>query len=288
MDPDFPLFRHVTVHRPGPHLTTLRWAIQPTSWPLEDLSYEVFRSESPAGPWDELGEVQSYSFYDSDVISSGTHRHYYYIVRIASRSGKGYRDSKPVRLEHDPDHIALEMVRKKNLYLKVKGGIEAAIFQRKSFGPKCSKCFNYERNDVEDPDCPECFGTGIAGGYLNPVLIPILFNPPERTVVLAGIPYENGATYFELANWPLLQKGDLIVDRRMNIRYRAEQVKWTSHRGHPVSQIVQVLRADDNDIIYTLSIPESTHAPHGRSWDQIERGANEAAYPDMRPGNATS
>lgn len=286
---NFPIFRHVTVQRPGPHLLTVRWALEPTSWDMSDLAFEVFRSESPAGPWDDMGEVETgrYHFYDQNVVSPGTSRYYYYIIRVASKSGKGFFDSKPVRLEHDPDHIAIEHVRKKNLYLKVKGGVEVAVFQRKSWGPRCSRCHNIERDDVTDPDCHECLGTGIVGGYLNPVIVPALANLPEKMVVRAGIPYDFNMTTFEVANQPLLSTGDLLVDLRPNIRYRVARVHQNSHRGYVVSQIVTLLRVDDNDVIYSLDVPEASHAPYGRSWDLVKRTEHEASFPDLRPGNST-
>lgn len=286
---NFPEFRHVTVHRPGPHLSMVRWAIAPTGWDLDDIAYTIYRSESPAGPWDDLGEVEPgrYHFYDHDVVSPGTGRYYYYIVRLVSRLGRGYLDSTPVRLEHDPDHIALEHVRKKNLYLKVKGGVEVAVFQRKSWGPRCSRCHNAERDDVTDPDCHECLGTGIAGGYLNPVIVPALANMPEKMVVRSGVPYEMGMTMFEIANQPLVGDGDLMVDLRANIRYRVKRVHQNSHRGYVVSQIVTLLRSDDNDVIYSLDVPEAAHAPYGRSWDLVKRNDDAPPFPDLRPSNST-
>jgi hypothetical protein len=267
----FPDFQFVNVFRPGPGIQAIRWALQPTSWDYADLSFLVFRSQSPTGPWDELAEIEPGRWQFHDQSAPGINRNFYYLIRIVSRNGRGYRDSRAARLEHDPDHIALEMVRKKNLFLQNRGGITCAALLRKTWGPHCSRCWNPERQTPTDKDCPECFGTGYAGGYMNPVEMPCLFNPPEKAILRAGMPHELGQTYCELANYPNLDSDDIIVDRYMNIRYQVVHVRPTTHRMYPVSQLVRLLRVDDADIIYSLEVPDTLHGPYGRSFDMLNR-----------------
>lgn len=268
---NFPRLRFAAVHRPQPSILEIRWALQPTDWSYEDLAFVIFRSDSPTGPWDEVADIDSglFVFFDTEVFSPGVNRHYYYIIRIVSKSGDGFRDYKPVKLEHDPDHIALEMVRKKLLYLTVKGGIDTAVLKRKTWGPKCSRCFNPERQIAEDADCPECFGTSFTGGYMNPVLTPALFNPPENVITRAQVKFVPSSLYIELANIPLVQADDVVVDRRMNIRYAVEHVRPHSHKMHIVSQIASLLRIDDTDIVYELPIPDATHAARAESFNLV-------------------
>lgn len=271
---DFPEFRSVTVFRPNGRMLGLHWSLRPHAWDMTDLAFVVFRSTGPTGPWEEIGvaEPGRFEFTDTDVVGAGIHRSYYFIVRCASVSQQGYSDSPVRRLEHDPDHIALEMIRKKNLFLLARGGIAGAVVPRKSWGAKCSRCYNYERGLPEDPDCPICYGTGFTGGYLNPVLIPMLFNPPRMAIVNAGLKYEPHQIYVELANWPIAYPHDVVVDRVMNIRYRIDQVTPTSHRMHIVSQVAMLLRVDENDVLYDLPIPGAEKKLEARSWDLVTRG----------------
>lgn len=286
----FPEFQHVTLQRPQPGVLSLRWALRPHAWSMDDLAFTIFRSGGPQGPWTEVGSVPPGRFLYSDIgvanaPHGGTGGRVYYILRAASMGGRGYRDSGPMTLEHDADGIAFELVRKKNLYLTVRGGIGVSIFLRKAWGPKCSRCFNYQRMIPEDPDCLECYGTGFTGGYLDPLHVPALMNLPREAIVRAGIKYELGTTYAELSNWPLVDPDDLVVDRKMNIRYRIKTITPTSHKMHTVSQIVSVLRADENDVIYNLPVPELSQALVGHSWDLVdrERADPESPNPRVRP-----
>lgn len=270
---DFPTFRHVVVLRPNGRILGVHWALNPHSWPHEDLRFVIFRSNSPTGPWDEVGVADEgrFDYTDSDVSGAAVHRSYYYIVRCASVSGKGYSDSPIQRLEHDLDNIAIEMIRKKNLFLTVRGGVSIAVIPRRSFGPKCSRCYNVERGVAEDPDCPVCYGTGFSGGYLNPVYVPGLLNPPKEAIIEAGLKYEPFQIYIEIANWPMLHPRDVIVDRRMGIRYRVDQVSPFTHRMAPISQSAMLLRVDENDVLYDLPIPAAPRSLDARSWDLVTR-----------------
>lgn len=272
----FPEFRLTVCNRPQANTLSLRWSLAPTIYPLDDIRFLIFRSNAPNGPWEEIGvaEEGTFAFTDYGVLSAGVHRTYYYIVRAASISKKGFRDSKPFLLEHDPDRIALELVRKKNVFLQVNGGIALAVLVKKTWGARCARCYNTEKQLPSDPDCPSCFGTGFSGGFMKPVYVPGLMNPPKKVITDAGIEYEPSSVYAELANNPVLAVKDVIVDRKMNIRYTVEEVTPTTRRMHLVSQILTLLRVDENSILYTIDIPEPPHAAEARSFDQ--EGANDA------------
>jgi len=270
---ELPRFRFVHVFRPQAGVLAVRWSIEPTAFPLEDIVFEVFRSNSPTGPWDFMGAAQqgAYNFTDWTAIGDPASRNFYFIVRAASISGKGWVDSDPVLLEHDADNIALELVRKKMVYLTVKGGLAVAVFIKKSWGAKCSRCWNAERLLANDAFCPECYGTGFAGGYMNPVFVPAILNPPRKVIVDAGLKYEPFNIYLEIANHPVLNPGDLIVDRKQNLRFNTEQISVMTRRMHHVSQICTLNRVDENSILYSLKVPEPPHAPENRSWDLVDR-----------------
>jgi hypothetical protein len=269
---DFPDFRVTTCQRIGPDMVTIRWAIQPTAWDLTDLAFLVFRSYSHAGPWDWLAEMESglWTYHDAEAHGAGTYRDPYYIIRICSKTSKGYRDSRPIRSEHNPDHIAIDMVRKKLLFMEHRGIPAAALIKRRQ-GTNCGRCYNQQQQDATDAQCPECFGTGFSGGYYTPVLIPCATSLPERALQMGPVELESGQVGWETANWPTLNHGDLIVDRQMNIRYRIDRVHPTSHRQHLISQILVMTRIDEMDIAHTIPVPLPENSAAGRSFDNLDR-----------------
>jgi hypothetical protein len=266
---EIPQFRHVQVYRLSPGCAAVRWVMHPHSWPESDLAFAVFRANSPEGPFEHVGNVDDGSFQFADWAAQGINisRNFYYRVRVASKSGKGYRDSWSANPGHDLDPIGEEMIRKKMVFITVKSGVAGAVLLKKSWGARCSRCFNRERMAAEDASCPECYGTGFTGGYLPPILVPTLFNPPKSAIVEAGIKYETWSVYVELANYPFLSPDDIWVDRQSNIRYKVENVGIAAHRGAIVSQVAQLNRCDENDAVYDISIPAPQNSMLERSYD---------------------
>lgn len=263
----FPEFRNVNVWRPAHKHLGIRWVIQATGYDLSDISYAIFRSQSETGPFEQIATVEegAYHYVDHD-IDAGDARLFYYIIRAASKTGKGYRDSEVATLEHDADSIALTMIRQKMVFMERKSGVPIAVLQRKQWGAYCSRCWDKIRNMPRDPDCPDCFGTGFSGGYLKPAYAFALLNPTQSDIVRVGMPYMTDSTYLELANYPNLSVYDVIVDRVLNQRYKVDKVKFNTHRMAIVSQIAQVTKVDEHDQVYNIDVPQPTAAMLSQSW----------------------
>lgn len=270
----FPTFRHVTVHRPIPDAIQLRWSLVPHDWPLDDLGFVIFRANTPQGPWEEVGHAEegAMHFVDYGVYAPAVLRNYYYVVRAASKTGgKNYIDSSWVDCRPEQDHIATELIRKKQVFLMTRGGCQGAILVKKTWGALCSRCYNHQKMLASDPDCPNCFGTGYTGGYLQPMYLPALINPPKKAIVAADIVYDPRQIYAEVGFMPQVNPDDIFVDVKMNIRYKVQDVSPSSHRQVVVSQILLLLRADENDDIYSIPVPEvNPNSYVGRSWDLVQ------------------
>lgn len=268
-----PAFRFVTVHRPVPDAVLLRWALEPHSWDMSDIAFVIFRASTPQGPWEDVGTAQegTWTFTDYGVISPFVARQYYYILRAVSKSGKGYKDSSWVATQPEQDHIASELIRKKLLYLTTRGGSQAAILIRKTWGARCSRCLNYQKMQASDPDCPNCYGTGYTAGYTPPVYLPALLNPAKKAIVDAGVIFEPRQTYAEVGYMPLVHPDDLFVDVRQNIRYTIKDVQPFMHRNVTVAQTLTLTIIDESDIRYALPVPSVNENDYtGRSWDLVQ------------------
>lgn len=281
---ELPSFRFITVRRAGPHAVVVRWAINPHDWPAQDLSFVVFRSNSPSGPWDDIGaaETGAFTFHDFGVFST-TVRSYYYLVRAVSMAGRGFRDSRAFVVGMEMDAIAVGLIRKKLLSMTVRNGVQVAVLVAKTWGPNCNRCYNHQRMAPTEANCPECFGTGYVGGYLAPFYTPAILNPIKRAIVAAGVEFDVASTYLELAHLPTVDVGDVIVDTQNNVRYRVQNVTPFTHRTTIISQVVAVLRVDENDVVYTLPVTESNNSLMGRGWDLVERDKPSALLRDVTP-----
>jgi hypothetical protein len=259
-------FRTVTAARHAPGAAIVRWSVVPYTHPQSDVRYIILRAAGPNGPWDIVDEAQvgSYQYVDYDVYSPFIVRSYYYIVRAVSVSGQGYLDSRVVSVMPDADNIAQEMVRKKLTFMLAKSGSSVAVVPRKTWGPNCNRCYNQQRQVAEDPDCPDCFGTGYTGGYLNPVYLPAIVNPAKKAVVAAGIDYDVNQIYIELANTPIVFPDDMVVLTKMNVRYTVREVTPSSHREHIVSQVCSLNRVDELSCLYNIPVEQ-----HNGNWNLL-------------------
>lgn len=274
---ELPRFKTVHVRCQRQDSLLIRWQLEPTAYKLEDADFEIFRSMSTAGPWDLIGTAETgmFHFYDLEIEGPHSFRNYYYIVRLADKTGRGFRDSGVENLSHDPDNLALELVRKKNVYLTVRGGIRGAVLVRKRWGAKCSRCWNDERQLPTDADCPICYGTGYAGGYCKPVPVPAgIIGPDSKEYAETVGTIEISQSAFEISNQPLLQPDDVFVDVTLNCRYFVKKVTGFTRRGYIVSQILTCTRLDDNAAVYQIDIPESFASMRGQSFDLVQEAQN--------------
>lgn len=256
------------VRRSTPKELLLRWAITPTDYNLSDIRVIIFRSQGQAGPWAEMATAEegAYQWIDRDVNSPWNLYGYYYVVRLASISGQGFRDSEPIYCSHDPDNIALEMIRKKEVFFRTRSGVSIAVLNKKSWGAKCSRCWDPVKKLPIDPDCPDCYGTGFPGGFLKPYYVLGLMQPPRETIIRAGAPFAEGTAYAEIGPNPYVDPGDMLVDRTINMRYEITAVQQAAHRGYVVSQILTLALTDENAPVYRVPIPEPEGARRGESY----------------------
>lgn len=240
---------------------------------MADLRFVIFRAEAPQGPWEEIGmaEEGSWAFTDYELHAPTVLRSYYHIVRCVSKTERKYVDSSWVDSKPEQDHIATELIRKKMIYLMTRGGCQAAIMAKKTWGANCSRCYNHEKMSATDPDCPNCFGSGYTGGYLHPVYLPAIINPPKKSVVASQIVFDPRQIYAEIGYMPVVNPDDVFTDVKQNIRYKVKEVAPYTHRLVTVSQTLLLMRIDENDNLYSLSVPEiNPHNYAGRAWDLVQ------------------
>jgi fibronectin type 3 domain-containing protein len=88
-------------HAPLPHSVTLRWQAPAGSANQKVVSYNVYRSTSPGGPYALLvSGVQSLTYKD-ELVNTG--RTYYYVVRSVDSSGHQSGNSEELKATI-PDH----------------------------------------------------------------------------------------------------------------------------------------------------------------------------------------
>ena len=129
----------------------------------------------------------------------------------------------------------------------------------------CARCYDSDTEQVTDPLCPVCFGTGFTGGYDLPItgqdapfqrvfgiLSPNVFVTdwqPSGPVSNE----QNQKVYFKMDLQPTLS--DLVIDSQGN-RYRigTEGVDW-SFNNIRVGWIATVFQMPPESIVYRVPVP---------------------------------
>ena len=191
--------------------------------------------------------------------SQGTH----YRVRLNTPDGTYYSDpiEKGGILGVRDWRLAREIVRKERLRLRYTSQ-DGYLIKRRSTGEDCRTCLDLQTNEVTDPYCPECWGTGKQCGYYYPMAC-IWVDMDPRTgrrhvddqAVRGTI---NDITVKgRMLMLPLIDELDVWVSRKTDDRYFIHTVQSIAEvRGVPLIASVELRPAPFTDVIYEIPIPQ--------------------------------
>ena len=157
--------------------------------------------------------------------------------------------------------IAKEIVRKERLRLRYTSQ-DGYLLKRRVSGENCTRCLDLQTNEVTDPFCPQCYGTGKQCGYFYPLAcIWADLSPKTRrmhqddqgvrgTVSDIVIPAR-------MLMLPLIDENDVWVSRKTDDRYFIHRIQDVAEiRGVPLAANVELRPAAYTDVIYSIPIPD--------------------------------
>ena len=244
---------------------TVAWTFKSTSENLTDYVIDVYRSESPGTGIDEYTLVGSgisanTASYDDTTVSGLFHptRTWFYKIKL-THSVKGTTallfDSTPAHIKsYTIDRPTLEIIRRKKLALDRFSGRSVSILRRRTFGTRCSTCWDTTLSRVTKDGDEECYGTGISGGY---------FPKQDVKALLTTAPKYNQITMFgewmpsdcmmNLVGVQPVKQGDVIVDDAAK-RWAIKSVRTVEKGGVLIEQMCQLSLISPSDIVYQKSI----------------------------------
>lgn len=243
-----------SLERPSVEFQRLSWVIKPTTEDISEYYFGILRSNSPEGSFslvkDQLQDLFHYE--DFEINQHNDHRLFYYKIRITNPDGTDFADYGPYYISVDPDNIALEMIRKKNVALNNGStpAVNIKIFVRKTWGTYCN-CFDRIKKRKTISNCPSCYNTNYVGGYFTPIDGRAFFNITQKQIENIGFEYKPDRQLMETANYPLLTPGD-IIRHEASGNYRVNSVRATRRGTYIISQFVQMENINSNDIEYEL------------------------------------
>lgn len=148
---------------------------------------------------------------------------------------------------------ANEIRRRENLLLNKFTGVDSVIYRKRSFGERCSNCWDFTAEKVVRDHCQVCFGTSFKGGYYEGFHTKIQYEPTPNN---ARKDYQGVVEQNTIPAWlidiPEVDVFDIIYripDARL---YRVDQVGNTELQTVVVRQILQLVELDKQSVEFKL------------------------------------
>ena len=150
--------------------------------------------------------------------------------------------------------VAKRMDQKHSIEYRGHSGIELKIFKQKHWGTRCLECFDPVTEESFKTDCGNCFGTSFEGGFWNPVTILAKIEPFPKVQVIDGTfgVREDLSSQAHIRAFPIVKKGDFIVETANNNRHYINSVRLVEHTRFPVKQLVEISTIERSSPLYTL------------------------------------
>jgi hypothetical protein len=237
-------------HDPLPHSFTL----------------QVGSSGNPqADDWQDVGLPVEDSFYaiDGEQRVWGKSRLTHYRIRLATSKGTYY--SEPTSgmgvLSRRDWRLAKEILRKERLRMRL-ACADGYLLKRRWYGPKCTRCIEWQTGEVKDPECPQCYGTGFQCGYFYPMGCVWADLSPQTRRIHQDDQGMRGTTADivvtgRMLMLPLIQEYDVWVNAKTDDRYYLHSIQHVAEmRGVPLIANIEARPAPFSDIAYDIPIPD--------------------------------
>lgn len=255
-------------------MTRVMWELLNTFTDPGPLLFQLQagRSANPdADDWEDVGlpVENQYSAYDPDQRVWGKTNWTHYRVKLVTALGTYY--SAPTGgmgvLDRRSWRLARERIRQKQLTFKVgQKGQEGYLLKRRWTGENCPTCLDYMTNEIRNPDCPDCYGTGKKCGYYYPMAcVWAAIAPKYRHTQLDGVQsrgtVDDIVVDAEMLGSHLLAEDDVWVSKKTDDRYYIHEVQHVDEmRGVPLVAQVKLRPVPFTSVIYSIEIPQQLAA----------------------------
>jgi hypothetical protein len=218
-----------------------------------------------ADDWADIGPEVTNTFYDIDNtkrdVAIAIQAHY----RVILNTGTGRYISGPVSalqwLDRHQWRVIKEMFRRnRKALMRTPYRREGYLLIRRRFGPDCPRCLNPDTGEIQDSNCPVCYGTGKLGGYFQALPYQYAIVTPRVLTERVKAGQATNADDFRkgtFLGYPLLHTYDVFVDAHSDERFILGEVTWTESIGAvPVVQVSELGIADFGHVIYKFPLPQ--------------------------------
>ena len=243
---------------------TITWEVKSTSESLNIYDIDIYRAEAP-------GDISEFDIIASGIdsnlgiyIDSGLqrldfsiNRTIYYYLKAKNTSTLANSDFGPYHMETTPDLPTLEIIRRKNIVLNNPryGARTFKVLKKRTWGNYCPVCFDPITQQVQSDNCPNCYGTGMEGGYFQPLTIKGYRSDKSYRAQLNMFgKFEETDVAFVLSGSPLIVPNDYLVDEQNNRYLINGPVQHTEKGLYVISQNVRASVVSPTSSVHSFVI----------------------------------
>lgn len=247
----------VTLYPQWYHQITIEWSVPPE---FGSCVFNVYSSQTEDGPFNKLNATPLTGTFLSDITTQEYSKvdEGWYVVEavLLDKGGVTLRSAPTTWLTAQKNWVTLrsnEIQRREYLLLTKFVGVKSYLFRKKSYGKRCTSCWDPKTEQVLNDHCPTCIGTGFEGGFFDPASFFVQYEttPNSRDKVYYGKLEANqiGAWTISL---PVLNSEDIIVRIGDWNIYRVDKIMPTELQANTVRQIVTLTQLAKGDVEYQL------------------------------------
>jgi hypothetical protein len=232
----------------------ISWRLASTTEDIFDYTFQVLRSEAPEGPFEPISEVfeDQYLFIDNQVRRGHSYRQLHYKILVTQKSTGDTKEFGPASQGPEADLVATELRKHMNILFREFIGRRCWVFPVRTFGQRCSECWNDTLQKRTKSGCLSCYDTGFVKGYHRPVeaWISIDPNPSSEQNTSVG-PLQQSTTTARMGYWPPVKPRDIIIEAENN-RWRVNTISTTQQVRAAVHQELGLHQIPKTDVEYRI------------------------------------
>lgn len=232
------------------------WETDDSQVDVLDYTFQVLRSESAEGPFDPLTQEfeDRYIFVDRRVPNSHRYRQFWYKLRLKHKRSGDIEDCGPETQAAEPDLIAQTVRRLEQTAFTQVIGRCCWLFPRRTFGARCSSCWDNTLSARKRSNCLECYDTGFLRGFLNPIEVWVQIDPVAKATQLQVMQKDQQQlTTARMTFYPVVKPGDILTEAE-NQRWRVVGVTTTERLRATIKQELSLRAIMPTDIEFKIPV----------------------------------
>lgn len=236
---------------------TVQWSV-PAHWGA--CLFDVYFSPREDGDFTKLNAtpLTGTYFIDTTTREERKFQRGYYVVEVIllDRNNFAVRSDPKSWDTYQRDWVTLrsmEIQRREYWLLSRFVGIKSYLFRRKTYGKRCTACWDVKNEKVLDDHCPTCLGTSFEGGYFDFTQLFLQYDPTPNSITNTyfGKDEEN-----QIGAWtisiPDVRPDDIILRSGDWTGYIVSRIGTTELQGNVVRQTLTLTQLNKGSVEFQL------------------------------------